>query len=98
MSDIDTDIEEEQEEQARPELPVTVQLRTPITDFGKEVTAVTFSREPDGHDAVVIDGLGEKAATLKLIERMCGLSTKGALALKWHDIAAIERAMGPFVF
>lgn len=97
MSDIDTDIEEEPEEK-RPKLPVTVQLRTPITDFGKRITAVTFSREPDGHDAIAIDGLGEKAATLKLIERLCGLSLTGALSLKWHDIAAIERAMGPFVF
>lgn len=76
--------------------PATVQLSTPIQDFGKEVTAVTISRELTGADLLQCDGLGRYAETLAYIRILTGLSEAGCKALTARDISRIERAMAPF--
>lgn len=76
--------------------PVRVRLSKPIRDFGKEITEVCIEREVNGGDLVAIDGMGKNAATLKLIERLCGLSWEACLRLPLRDIQKIEEAMAPF--
>ncbi len=76
--------------------PVTVQLTTPIKDFGKTLEALTISREVNGGDLLEIDGLGAHASTLTLISRLCGISFEAVKQMSIRDIKATEKAMAPF--
>ena len=76
---------------------VSVNLSTPIRDFGETISSVTISREATGYDLVAIEGQGEKTATLTLISRLCGLSWEAVLSMTLRDIAAVENALAPFV-
>ena len=75
---------------------VTIRLTKPVKDFGKVIEEVTISREVVGSDMVACDGLGANAATLKLIERLCGISEAATMSLMVKDVKTIEAAMAPF--
>lgn len=83
--------------------PVTIQLRTPVKDFGRDVSRVTITREATGADLLAIEGCGNIRATLVLIQRMTvdqdGKSMSQACieSMTSRDIKAIETAMIPFV-
>lgn len=83
--------------------PVTIQLRTPVKDFGRDVSRVTITREATGADLLAIEGSGNIRATLILIQRMSvdqdGKSMSQACieSMTARDIKAIETAMIPFV-
>jgi len=76
--------------------PVTVELTTPVKDFGKQISTVTIGREAIGTDLLAIEGQGDKTATLTMISRLCGLSWDTVKTLTFRDIKAIEVAMSPF--
>jgi len=82
---------------ALPSLPITIDLELPVKDFGKDVTQLVIARHPNGYDAVEIEDLGAKAASYKLMERICGLSPEAAMNVAWVDVAKFERAIAPFV-
>lgn len=83
--------------------PVTIQLRTPVKDFGRDVTRVTITREATGGDLLAIEGSGNIRATLILIQRMTvdqdgkSMSMACVESMTARDIKAIEAAMLPFV-
>jgi len=83
--------------------PVTIQLRTPVKDFGRDVSRVTITREATGGDLLAIEGSGNIRATLILIQRMTvdqdgkSMSMACVESMTARDIKAIETALGPFV-
>jgi len=83
--------------------PVTVPLTSPIKCMGKDVSEIVISREANGADMRMIDGMGPKSSTLELIRLICRtkddkqLTSKAVDDLTWRDIAAIEQALAPFV-
>jgi hypothetical protein len=77
--------------------PVTIELTTPVRDFGKMIERVTIKREGVGSDLLAIDGLKTFAAELVMIHRLCGVSREAAEAMTMKDIGTISDALDPFV-
>lgn len=76
--------------------PVTVQLSSPVTDFGKPVESLTIAREVTGKDLLATENMSPERTTMIYIQRLCGISWEAVQAMSVRDISAVEKAMAPF--
>jgi hypothetical protein len=90
--------------------PVTIELTTPIKDFGRVITQIACVRESNGKDLVDLDGTRGATRTLRFIQRLCvtpehadkagnphRLSWEAVQELTNTDIGSITNAMLPFL-